>query len=775
MRLLNAAWCDFAADCEFRMTSSHPTNAEKNRKLPWALGGWALNTVFLHLVVTGPVFLLFLDHLKLDKSQIGMLLSLLPLGGFIAILVGMKASKVGVKRVYLVSWTLRKLVMIGLIFAPWVVWTWGAQAGFWYIAGVIGLFAICRSVGESSILIWQHEYIPAGRRGRYTATELVAKTIAGALAVALAGWLLKQNPGTVSFQIIFALGIAAGLAGMFCFFQLPGGAPAQPVSREKAAPREWLVPLRDRRFVRAIIANTLLNLGWLMTLCFLPLFYRDHLGLREDQVVTLQAVMMVSQLATCFLWGWMADRYGGQPQTVIAAGLMAVFPLAMMLIPRHGELILPLLVGVLLFQGMIAPALDIGNARMLNVDLIPAQGKAGYMIILFAEGLLTAGLSPLLAGLMLEHLPHYQGSLGWLHVDPYTPLFAICILFMLASAGVYASIAIHDSMPVRSFPGLFMQGNPLAAMQAIFFHQFAGQERSRIASVKRLGRINSPLGVEELVSALQDPSSNIRHEAIIAIAAMRRHPRLTQAMVRTLAQGPPALRAAAAWALGRMGDPQALPALRQALDDPSPLLRSHAARSLGAMGDHAAIPRIVELFHAESDAHQAVGYASALAAMGQQQMIPPMLHFLRETQDADVRQETALAIASLLGADAQAMRLWRRMIARPGDTLGAILMSLRKRLAPSDATPSAAEALTQGIDRCARWLEMEDFEQGACEFKLILTQVAGQTSSPAVVAVLSEAASALNEFGCQRIEYLFLAIYALHLGTPRTAFGRMSA
>src|SRR5690242_2961658 len=54
------------------------TNVEKQRKLPWSLGGDAANVVYTYLAFSGPIFLLFLDRLHFTKQQIGVLLSIFP-------------------------------------------------------------------------------------------------------------------------------------------------------------------------------------------------------------------------------------------------------------------------------------------------------------------------------------------------------------------------------------------------------------------------------------------------------------------------------------------------------------------------------------------------------------------------------------------------------------------------------------------------------------------------------------------------------------------------
>lgn len=751
------------------MTPQPLTNIEKSRKLHWALLGDSFGVVYVYLVMAGPVFLLFLDHLKLDKSQIGLLLSLIAFGGLIAIFTGPIASRLGLKRVFLFFWFVRKFVMAGLIFSPFIFQRYGTQAGFIYVVVVIGIFAFCRSFGESALALWSHEFVPAAKRGKFSAMQTVVIMVLGGLSIAAAGWFLGENPPTSRFLILFSVGLLFGFGCVYCYAHVPGGAPipVQPLHRNGLS--AYLEPLRDKRFIRLLIASAMVNIGWFTMTPFLPLFHRDIIGLKSDQVVTLDAVYMAGQLLTCFLWGWTADRYGGKPQMVLNLALLALYPIALMLLPRNSAMSNPTAWGILFVLGLVMPGWAIGFGRTLFVDLIPADKKMLYLPIQITCSAAVIGISPLLAGFILDHIPNFSRNLGWFHLDPYSPFFIFAAIMIFAAACVFWTIPTGNVIPVSTFAGMFVQGNPIAAVQAIISHQYAAQEGKRIIAIERLGQTNSPLGIEELISSLFDPSFNVRYEAIVSVARTRAHPRLTEAMIRVLTQGTPELRAAAAWALGRMGDKNAIPSLELMLDSPYPMLRSRTARALGTLNHTAGATKILAMFHEEADPGIAVGYVSALAILGQDQVVGQMLDFLEHVQDQAIREETALAISSLLGKDIQAMRLWRRMFTEPGDTLGGIMMSMRKRLIHPHVAHADIEELKQTIDKCTRSLSMEHYEEGLAELRQIILGVRSSAYSPLAQIVFKKVEPALEKYGVSRVEYLFLAVHTLHVGMTDTA------
>ena len=106
---------------------------------------------------------------------------------------------------------------------------------------------------------------------------------------------------------------------------------------------------------------------------------------------------------------------------------------------------------------------------------------------------------------------------------------------------------------------------------------------------ERLGRGSSPLTVDELLEALADPRFNVRYEAIIAIARRAPDERLMNALIDVLNSGEPALGTMAAWALGRIGDENAIRPLREGLDAEYRSVRAHCARSLGTLRDEEAV------------------------------------------------------------------------------------------------------------------------------------------------------------------------------------------
>ena len=110
----------------------------------------------------------------------------------------------------------------------------------------------------------------------------------------------------------------------------------------------------------------------------------------------------------------------------------------------------------------------------------------------------------------------------------------------------------------------------------------------RRAAAEALVKIGTP-AVSPLIQALGDRSENVRAAAAWALGDLG-DPQAIPALIQALGDQSENVRWAAAWALGDLGDPQAVPPLIKALRDRSENVRCAAAWALGAIGDPQAIP-----------------------------------------------------------------------------------------------------------------------------------------------------------------------------------------
>jgi MFS family permease len=220
-----------------------PTQYEKIRAIPWSLGYDLANTFFVQLTFFGSVFILFLNDLGLDESQIGLLLSILPFLSLLSLFITPPVARLGYRRTFLSFIAVRNLFTAGLLLVPWLVGRFSTDALIGYVAFVTIAFAIGRAIAMTAFLPWQQEYIPDQMRGRVSGYSSIIISLAGLIAVGIASYVLERSLGIWRYSLLFGIGIGFGILSIVLASQFPGGRPLRTASSLFRIDKKIFTPL----------------------------------------------------------------------------------------------------------------------------------------------------------------------------------------------------------------------------------------------------------------------------------------------------------------------------------------------------------------------------------------------------------------------------------------------------------------------------------------------------------------------------------------------------
>jgi HEAT repeat protein/sugar phosphate permease len=739
--------------------STEPTTVEKLRALPWSIASNAALAVYLQLTFFGSVFVLFLSSLELDKAQIGFLLSLLPFTGMLALVLAPAIARAGYKRTWLSFFGLRTFVTAFLLLTPLVVTAYGPDAAMIFITMVVAVYALVRTVGVTAGFPWIQEYVPNSVRGKYTASNNFYSTIAGFLAVTLASLVLARTVGLTGYMVLIATGVIFGFISVALAIPIPGGAPAKPPKTQPAPERNIKDALRDSHMMRYLVGVGLFTLATVPLGSFLPLYMQEEVGLPAAQIVLLQTGVMAGALVSSYFWGWAADRYGGRPVTLYGLAFRATLPVFWMLLPGLGTAALPMAIGIAAVQGFADVGWQVGATRLLYVSIVPPAKRNDYLAVYWAWLGLSGGLSQLIGGRLLTVTQDLSGTVAGIPVDPYTPLFLLGIVLPVVAIFVLQHIRDDAKVGMGGFAGIFLRGNPFLALEAVVRFHLAKDEDAAVRMTERLGTSRSPLTVEELLDALEDPRFNVRIEAVIAVARHGPDQRLIDALAEVLNGPEPALSTVAAWALGRMGDVRAIEPLRQAAHSSRyRSVRAHSVRSLGVLGDQASVPLYLHEVAEETDVGLQLAYSAVLGRLQVTEATGRLLELLADSPSSSSRREMALALARLVGEENNFVSLLRQCDQEAGTPMAQAVLALRKRLDKGEDGAGAAGSL---LDQCAKTLARQELEPGLAQLAEAIALLPVQRQAPHVLAILQETALRTQQFGVQRMEYPILALHTL--------------
>ena len=238
-----------------------------------------------------------------------------------------------------------------------------------------------------------------------------------------------------------------------------------------------------------------------------------------------------------------------------------------------------------------------------------------------------------------------------------------------------------------------------------------GQWLSRMEALRALGRIGDPAALPIIRASLESSDDEVREVAaeaagtiqdveslpvLIRLLRMReldRRKSVREALIRmgepsvpflleAAGSGPLRARAEAIRALGSIGDPRALPIVRDALRSWWPAIRIAGSYAAGDLRDSQSLPTLVAAFR-RSTGREAVAAARALARLGDRDASIALIELASwQREHGQVAQEAARQSLRDLGAAALPALLAKLDTDGLGDVVGPALLKLRNAAVP---------------------------------------------------------------------------------------------
>jgi hypothetical protein len=343
-------------------------------------------------------------------------------------------------------------------------------------------------------------------------------------------------------------------------------------------------------------------------------------------------------------------------------------------------------------------------------------------------------------------------------IDPYTPLFALSLVLLVAGSLVVSGLRGDTTITFKHLAGMFGRGNPIKALVLLIRNKFAETEVSRIVTTQRLGDTHNPLSANELIELLSDPSFNVRYEAVNSIGRMPPEPELVDALLAVLGEAEAELSAVAARSLGALGDKKAVAPLRQALHSGYPFLEASSVRALAILGDGDSVPYFLDRLRKESDSVLRIAYASALGKLRARGATQELFALLRQAEPGVARGEIGLALARIAGDERYYLQHWRSLRSDLNTAAAQAVLALQKPA--RHLSDNAFEARTEA---CAGCFAQGDLPGGASHLKDMIDRVPTQNLDKTLICILGECAAGLDEFGGTRFEYILLSLHSLDI------------
>lgn len=507
---------------------------------------------------------------------------------------------------------------------------------------------------------WMSDLVPAGSRGQYFGRRNMLAGLVTMIVPLPAGAFLDQAikyerfPPRVGFAVLFAVACVAAIGAFLLILRQP----EPPAQRRDGPPvnpfRSLSAPLASANFRRFLYFAGLTVCGQTLAGQFFIAWQvsRNALNMPYLAVQLLGAVAALAGLAATPLFGYLSDKYGSKPVLALSAAGTIVAPL-LWVFTAPGALWwnVAIIIFINAFSGGFWGGHGLAQFNLL-LGLAPADARATYVAVFSALTGLVGFVSPIIGGLLMEALASFTLNAGPFVINNYKVMFLLTALVRIGTLFLLGPIHEPESRSPRYVLEQLFSARPLSSFLRLRRLTRPAGEGERREAVEQLADLRSPLAVEELVTALDDVSFEVRERAAQALGAIR-DSRAVPALSEKLFDPAAGIGELAAQALAVIGDREATPALMRAAIGPDATVRVASLKALARLADPAAAPLLTRALDPTRPTSSEAALA-AIAAIGPEYgqseaeaVLPRIFYLLSQEVDRGVRLAAARALTHL--------------------------------------------------------------------------------------------------------------------------------
>lgn len=386
--------------------------AEQERGLSYII----FDGLFTHAFVTltGGIFLVaYALDLGASNLVIGLLAAIPPLAELmqipgIALVEWFRNRKVIALTTSLLSRGFWFLIAFIPFFVP-------PETGVLLLVASILIYSCFSAVKHCSWKSWMRDFIPDNILGIFFSRRLALSFALGSVLSVVACFFLDSwgngaFPDLYGYSVIFVMGSLFGLVGLVFL----AATPEPRMEKQFAIPLHNLITecFQNRNFNNLLIFLCLWSFAINLAAPFLTVYLIKRLSLDITTIIILSLVSQVCSIFSFHLWGRLADQYSNKTVLQIAGPLFIVCIVAFTFtnFPDPHLMTMPLLVLIHIIMGFSTAGVTLASGN-IGLKLAPKGSATTYLGTIGIFTSLSAGVSPIIGGLFVDHLAEF--SLAW--------------------------------------------------------------------------------------------------------------------------------------------------------------------------------------------------------------------------------------------------------------------------------------------------------------------------------------------------------------------------
>ena len=532
-------------------------------------------------LLTGNIITLYALRLGADDLTVGVLYSLIPLGQLLPLLGRVIVRHVGSVRTMASFMAIRNLLMLPIMAAPLFANAGRSDIGVWLIiASVIG-FNLARGIaitGNNAII---GAITTDADRGSFLSRQQVVTQLAAIGTGVSMGLLLQDEAPLVLYSLLFAAGIATGLATASIVSRLP-----EPPSMARTGGFVGSVvgALRQRNMRRFSLLLAVHSFLVSMALPFLIVYVKRAHEQSDSVAMLLTVIGSFGAVGVALLSGLIIDRVGARPLMSVYTGILSVtMVLVVAAPPLANPLAVWLYLGAVFFLATFA-ANGIASAHSVYFfALVPPGERLNLGVFNFLVTGIPASLGAMTGGAALNLLAAMElpdpGSL-------YRIYFGGIVVAYLGISTLTSAVDRLGAASVPDVIGILVSPRDLGEMSML--HRLKASQTADVEQslVEHLGQVRARHAVPDMLRTLRSPRFAVRAETLDTLTDANLTEDLANALIAEVDTQPFTTAYLAAEIIGRRQVRDGIPALRRGLSSDDFFLAGKSMVALGRLGDH---------------------------------------------------------------------------------------------------------------------------------------------------------------------------------------------
>lgn len=707
------------------------TRAQTHRGLRWMLMTAALWGAYTPIAqVTGAIFTGFALWLGATESKIAVLSAMFYLAGIVQPFSFFLTNRLQNKKRFLVLAGSGEIVLVLSVVAIPLVFPEDARVTILMAMVLLGM-------ASSNLLLptynsWMSSLIPSDVRGRYLSRRtalLYGSMIVCGYAASRFIDAFPPEQRYRGFACVFVAGMVAGVSG----YLAAGRAPF--VAMDKVMPvrlgQLFRVPFADRGFGLFLLFYMCWVIGAGFSIPFVNVYCLRQLGLSYGTIAVFANISLATMVVAYQLWGHVADTLGAK--RVLQLGMIprAIIPFVWALVtPENCGWLIP---SLMVLSGLTFSGVTVAFNALLY-DIVPGdQRKPAYFASWGATISVAGTATYLLSGWLVNQLTGTY-SLAGLTLSHLQVMFLISAALLVVPNVVLLFVPEPRATKPGHTWGVIWRGNPLAFVASTFAFSHAATDADRAEAARKMGRSRSPMAIDPLVRALEDPSFQVRREAAKGLGESR-YEQAVAALAQQLDDDESDIRAEAAEALGHIARPEVLDPLLRAAQSPDTRVRISAIRALAGMGGNHIRDVLFGMFIGPFDRASFPTLAEALSHFEDVRIVSPTMEALARFHSPVIKIQLLQCVCRALGAGNLFYNLMSvDDLSRP-DRLSRLLQRRKRQLRGRRGIPQRdRRALEVHIDEVLDCLETEQTEAIRSGVLVLAARIQACSDSPTVTA-----------------------------------------